>query len=268
VKARCVGVCPRLRPYTQRRNGKGDAYRYDKRCHPGGIERRWARETVRECATRPWPRRAPSRRTRSANQASGHNTRARETLELVRARPGITIPQLADAVEIQPKLSLPGAAATCVRGSGQERRSGLAPGTAPATSATTRPATVTNAASDLAMPTTRAKLERSRQPRIGETHAHSEEAHDPQAGHPFDQPCAGFSSSRHPPGARAADRSRGKAPRGCRRGPSAARRGHGARRAGCLQGADPDGERAPSRRAENEQADAHGLRQAARCRHT
>ena len=44
VKARYVGVCRGCGAYTQPRNGKGDAYRYCKRCHPGAIERKWTRE--------------------------------------------------------------------------------------------------------------------------------------------------------------------------------------------------------------------------------
>src|SRR5271166_2447078 len=46
VKARYVGVCRGCGAYTQPRNGKGDAYRYCKRCHPGAIQRRWTRERV------------------------------------------------------------------------------------------------------------------------------------------------------------------------------------------------------------------------------
>ena len=44
VKARYVGVCRGCGAYTQPRNGKGDAYRYCKGCHPGAIERKWTRE--------------------------------------------------------------------------------------------------------------------------------------------------------------------------------------------------------------------------------
>ena len=40
-------------PYTQPRNGKGDAYAYCKACHPGAIERRWTRERVLD-AMRDW----------------------------------------------------------------------------------------------------------------------------------------------------------------------------------------------------------------------
>jgi hypothetical protein len=39
-------VCRGCGAYTQPRNGKGDAYAYCKRCHPGAIRRRWARELV------------------------------------------------------------------------------------------------------------------------------------------------------------------------------------------------------------------------------
>ena len=53
VKARYVGVCRGCGAYTQPRNGKGDAYAYCKRCHPGAIARQWTRERVRE-AMRAW----------------------------------------------------------------------------------------------------------------------------------------------------------------------------------------------------------------------
>ena len=46
MKARYQGVCRGCGAYTQPRNGKGDAYRYCKACHPGAIERRWTRERV------------------------------------------------------------------------------------------------------------------------------------------------------------------------------------------------------------------------------
>ena len=48
VKARYRGVCRGCGAYTQPRNGKGDAYAYCKRCHPGAIERRWTPERVLE----------------------------------------------------------------------------------------------------------------------------------------------------------------------------------------------------------------------------
>jgi AraC-like DNA-binding protein len=46
VKARYVGVCRGCGAYTQPRNGKGDAYAYCKRCHPGAIKRRWTRDGI------------------------------------------------------------------------------------------------------------------------------------------------------------------------------------------------------------------------------
>jgi AraC-like DNA-binding protein len=46
VKARYVGVCRGCGAYTQPRNGKGDAYAYCKRCHPGAIQQRWTRDLV------------------------------------------------------------------------------------------------------------------------------------------------------------------------------------------------------------------------------
>jgi AraC-like DNA-binding protein len=53
VKARYQGACRRCGAPTQPRNGKGDAYAYCKRCHPGAIEPRWTRELVLE-AMRAW----------------------------------------------------------------------------------------------------------------------------------------------------------------------------------------------------------------------
>jgi AraC-like DNA-binding protein len=53
VKARYQGVCRGCGAYTQPRNGKGDAYAYCKRCHPGAIERRWTPERVL-AAMREW----------------------------------------------------------------------------------------------------------------------------------------------------------------------------------------------------------------------
>lgn len=46
VKARYVGVCRGCGAYTQPRNGKGDAYAYCKRCHPGAIQPKWTRDLV------------------------------------------------------------------------------------------------------------------------------------------------------------------------------------------------------------------------------
>ena len=53
VKARYRGVCRGCGAPTSARNGKGDAYEYCKRCHPGAIAREWTRERVRE-AMRAW----------------------------------------------------------------------------------------------------------------------------------------------------------------------------------------------------------------------
>jgi hypothetical protein len=53
VKARCRGVCRDCGASTSARNGKGDAYAYRKRCHPGAIARQWTRERSRE-AMRAW----------------------------------------------------------------------------------------------------------------------------------------------------------------------------------------------------------------------
>jgi hypothetical protein len=46
VKARYQGLCRGCGAYTQPRNGKGDAYRYCKRCHSGAVARKWTRELV------------------------------------------------------------------------------------------------------------------------------------------------------------------------------------------------------------------------------
>ena len=53
VKARYRGVCRGCGAPTAPRNGKGDAYAYCKRCHPGAIAPQWTRERVRE-AMRAW----------------------------------------------------------------------------------------------------------------------------------------------------------------------------------------------------------------------
>jgi AcrR family transcriptional regulator len=53
VKARYQGVCRGCGAYTQPRNGKGDAYAYCKKCHPGAIARRWTSERVL-AAMRDW----------------------------------------------------------------------------------------------------------------------------------------------------------------------------------------------------------------------
>ena len=46
MTARYVGVCRGCGAYTQPRNGKGDAYPYCKRCHPGAVQARWTRKVV------------------------------------------------------------------------------------------------------------------------------------------------------------------------------------------------------------------------------
>jgi hypothetical protein len=48
VKARYRGVCRGCGAPTAPRNGKGDAFAYCKRCHPGAIAPEWTRERVRE----------------------------------------------------------------------------------------------------------------------------------------------------------------------------------------------------------------------------
>ena len=48
VKARYRGVCRGCGAPTAPRNGKGDAYAYCKRCHPGAIAPKWTRERVRK----------------------------------------------------------------------------------------------------------------------------------------------------------------------------------------------------------------------------
>src|SRR5438874_499569 len=53
VKARYRGVCRGCGGPTAPRNGKGDAYAYCKRCHPGAIAPQWTRDRVRE-AMRAW----------------------------------------------------------------------------------------------------------------------------------------------------------------------------------------------------------------------
>jgi len=47
VKARYQGICRGCGSPTQPRNGKGDAYEFCKRCHPGAIAARWTRDGVR-----------------------------------------------------------------------------------------------------------------------------------------------------------------------------------------------------------------------------
>jgi AraC-like DNA-binding protein len=82
VKARYVGVCRGCGAYTQPRNGKGDAYRYCKRCHPGAIARRWTRQGVID-AMREWRARygrLPSSYDWSRTHAARRGGRALERL--------------------------------------------------------------------------------------------------------------------------------------------------------------------------------------------
>lgn len=72
------------------------------RRRPGRPAGTTARRTTRSRTTRT----RTARRTTTASSARstrrGGNTRAAQTLELVRKRPGITIPQIATAMKIQP----------------------------------------------------------------------------------------------------------------------------------------------------------------------
>ena len=65
VKARYRGVCRGCGAPTAPRNGKGDAYAYCKRCHPGAIAAEWTRERVR-ASTRAWRARMASALRRCA----------------------------------------------------------------------------------------------------------------------------------------------------------------------------------------------------------
>src|SRR5450755_1611035 len=85
VKARYQGVCRGCGAYTQPRNGKGDAYAYCKRCHPGAIERRWTRQLVLE-AMREW--RARHGRLPSSYDWSRTHARRRGGEPLERLRTG------------------------------------------------------------------------------------------------------------------------------------------------------------------------------------
>jgi AraC-like DNA-binding protein len=82
VKVRYVGVCRGCGAYTQPRNGKGDAYAYCKRCHPGAIKRRWTRDGVL-VAMRDWRGRygrLPSSYDWSTTHASRRGGQALERL--------------------------------------------------------------------------------------------------------------------------------------------------------------------------------------------
>jgi AraC-like DNA-binding protein len=71
VNARYVGVCRGCGAYTQPRNGKGDAYRYCKRCRPGAINQKWTRERVL-AAMREWRERCGSLRRRMTGHEPTH----------------------------------------------------------------------------------------------------------------------------------------------------------------------------------------------------
>jgi hypothetical protein len=62
VKRRYQGACRGCGAPTTARNGKGDAYEYCKRCHPGATRPRWTRARVRE-AMRAWQQRYGARPT-------------------------------------------------------------------------------------------------------------------------------------------------------------------------------------------------------------
>jgi hypothetical protein len=61
-----------------------------------------ARSTRTRATTRARPARRASTSPRTRSTRRGGNTRAAQTLELVRQRPGVTIPQLAKAMKIEP----------------------------------------------------------------------------------------------------------------------------------------------------------------------
>ena len=86
VKARYRGVCRGCGAPTAPRNGKGDAYAYCKRCHPGAIAPQWTRERVRE-AMHAWRARygaAPSSHPRTpARRRSAHTTTSRSMARTV-----------------------------------------------------------------------------------------------------------------------------------------------------------------------------------------
>jgi hypothetical protein len=83
VKARYRGYCRICGADTSPRNGKGDAYRYCQRCHPGAAAPKWTREHVRE-AMRRWAElygRAPSSYDWSRTHARRRGAQALRRLE-------------------------------------------------------------------------------------------------------------------------------------------------------------------------------------------
>jgi hypothetical protein len=83
VKTRYRGYCRTCGADTSPRNGKGDAYRYCRRCRPGAAAPRWTRERVRE-AMRRWAElygRAPSSYDWSRTHARRRGDEALRRLE-------------------------------------------------------------------------------------------------------------------------------------------------------------------------------------------
>ena len=68
VKRRYLGVCRGCGAPTAARGGKGDAYQYCKRCHPGAIAPTRTREWVRD-AMRAWRAGTAVRRRRRTGLA-------------------------------------------------------------------------------------------------------------------------------------------------------------------------------------------------------
>jgi hypothetical protein len=85
---RDIGACRGCGAPTAPRNGKGDAYAYCKRCHPGAIAPAWTRERVRE-AMRAWRARygaAPSSYDWSRTHARRRGGEALKRLQAGMAR--------------------------------------------------------------------------------------------------------------------------------------------------------------------------------------
>jgi hypothetical protein len=83
VKARYRGYCRTCGADTSPRNGKGDAYLYCRRCHPGAASRTWTRERVCEAMLR-WAERygrAPSSYDWSRTHARRRGAQALRRLE-------------------------------------------------------------------------------------------------------------------------------------------------------------------------------------------
>jgi hypothetical protein len=96
VKARYRGACRGCGAPTSARGGKGDAYTYCKRCHPGAIAPEWTREQVRE-AIRAWQERygtPPSSYDWSRTHASRRGGEALARLEAGEWPPASTVSDL------------------------------------------------------------------------------------------------------------------------------------------------------------------------------